>query len=251
MIKFPPLTEARFIERPNRFLVKVDIGGKPAFAHLHDPGRLRELLVPGAELYLQKAENPLRKTSWDIILVKKGPVYVAIYSTLANRLARRLFMERRFPGFKGWRLIKSEPTYKCVGRVLNPSKTDEKPDTLARVKTRFDFELARGSERMLVEVKSVSLVENGIAMFPDAPTERGRRHLLELADAVAQGYKATVIFIVTRNDAGLFMPFTQRDPRFAKALKQVAKRGVRMHSYKCEVDRKSMALESKIPIRFC
>jgi sugar fermentation stimulation protein A len=184
MLKFPPLTEARFLERPNRFLVRVDIGGKQAFAHLHDPGRLRELLLPGAKLYLQKADNPQRKTAWDIILVKKGAVYVAIYSTLVNRLAKKLFADRSFPGFKSWKLIKSEPTFGG---------------------SRFDFELSKGREKMLVEVKSVSLVEDGIAPptagFPDAPTERGRRHLVELADAVSQGYKASVIFIITRNDA--------------------------------------------------
>ena len=230
MIKFPPLTEARFVERPNRFLVKVDIGGKPAYAHLHDPGRLQELLVPGAKLFLQKADNPQRKTSWDIILVKKDAVYVAIYSTLANRLANKLFAEQRFPGFKSWKLKRSEPRFG---------------------NGRFDFELAKGKERMLVEVKSVSLVENDIAMFPDAPTERGRRHLLELADAVSRGYKATVIFMVTRNDALRFRPHARRDPRFAATLEQVAKQGVRMHCYKCEVDRKSIALDSRIPIHFC
>jgi sugar fermentation stimulation protein A len=234
MIKFPPLTEALFLERPNRFLVKVEIDGRPVFAHLHDPGRLRELLVPGAKLYLQKANNPQRKTRWDIILVEKGAVYVAIYSTLVNRLAKKLFANQTFPGFKSWKLVKSEPAYG---------------------NSRFDFELSRGREKMLVEVKSVSLVEDGIAPptagFPDAPTERGRRHLLELADAVSRGYKSSVIFIVTRNDATLFQPHTERDPRFAETLKQVANQGVKIHCFKCDVGRKSMALDSKIPVRFC
>jgi len=231
MIKFPRLTEARFIERPNRFLVKVDIGGKQVYAHLHDPGRLRELLIPGAKLYLQKAENPQRKTAWDIMLVKKGPVYVAIYSTLANRLAKKLFESRTFPGFKSWKLVKSEPRFG---------------------NSRFDFELAKGYQRMLVEVKSVSLVKEGIAPptagFPDAPTERGRRHLLELADAVSQGYKAAVIFVVTRNDAGLFMPFEQRDPRFAVALRLAAGKGVRIHCFRCKVSRLSMTLGSRVAV---
>lgn len=230
MIKFPPLTEAVFIERPNRFLVKVDIGGKPAYAHLHDPGRLRELLFPGAKLFLQKADNPERKTKWDIILAKKGPVYVAVYSTLVNTLAKKLFAEQAFPGFKSWKLERSEPPFG---------------------NGRFDFELAKGKKKMLVEVKSVSLVENGIAMFPDAPTERGSRHLRELADAISKGYKAAVIFIVTRNDAGLFMPFARRDPRFAEALRLVAGKGIKIYCFKCDVDRKTIALDSKIPIRFC
>lgn len=248
MLQFPRLTEARYIERPNRFLVKVDIDGTYAFVHLHDPGRLQELLVPGAKLFLQKAENPERKTAWDIILVKKGSEYVAIYSTLVNRLAKTLFAENRFPGFKSWKLARSEPAYENVGRV--PGERSER-ETRLQVHSRFDFELARGEERMLVEVKSVSLVENGVAMFPDAPTERGRRHLLELAKAVSQGYKASVIFIVTRNDARLFQPHMERDPRFAETLKLVAGQGVKIHCFKCDVRRQSMALDSKILVRFC
>jgi sugar fermentation stimulation protein A len=120
---------------------------------------------------------------------------------------------------------------------------------------RFDFELAKGRKKMLVEVKSVSLVEDGVAPptagFPDAPTERGRRHLVELADAVSQGYKASVIFMVTRNDAALFQPHAERDPEFAETLKMVAEQGVKIHCFKCDIDIKKIALSSKIPVRFC
>lgn len=228
MLILPPLIPALFEERLNRFLVRVNIDGRSHFAHLHDPGRLKELLIPSARLYLQKAGNPSRKTRWDVILVKKGRIPVAIYSVLANRLVKKLLAERDFPGLKGWKLIRSEPKFK---------------------NSRFDFELARGEEKMLVEVKSVSLVENGIAMFPDAPTERGRRHLLELADAVAQGYKASVIFIVTRNDARVFKPHTIRDPRFSEALKDAEKQGVKLYCFKCKVKSKSIGLDSRIPIQ--
>jgi sugar fermentation stimulation protein A len=232
MLKFPPLKQALFEERLNRFLVRVNIDGKSELAHLHDPGRLQELLLPGAKLYLQKAGNPDRKTRWDVMLVKKGRIYVAIYSVMANRLAKKLFAQRIFPGFKSWELMRSEPKFK---------------------NSRFDFELARGDEKMLVEVKSVSLVEKGIAPptagFPDAPTERGRRHLVELADAVAQGYKASVIFMVTRNDARMFRPHTVRDPRFSETLKYAVKQGVKAYCFKCKIKIKSIALDSRIPIR--
>ncbi|UCC79063.1 MAG: DNA/RNA nuclease SfsA [Candidatus Zixiibacteriota bacterium] len=228
MIKFPPLTEALFVERPNRFLVNIKIDGRSEFAHLHDPGRLQELLIPGAKLYLQKTGGPNRKTRWDVILVRKGRIYVAIYSVLANRLAKKLFAERNFPGLRSWKLIRSEPKFK---------------------NGRFDFELARRDEKMLVEVKSVSLVENGIAMFPDAPTERGRRHLLKLTEAMAEGYNACVIFIVTRNDARLFKPHTTRDPDFSETLKHAAKQGVKLYCFKCNVSREHMHLSSRIPIQ--
>lgn len=228
MLKFPPLKQALFEERLNRFLVRVNIDGRSHFAHLHDPGRLKELLIPGARLFLQKVGIPSRKTRWDVILVKKGLIFVAVYSVMANRLVKKLLAKRNFPGLKSWRLIRSEPRFK---------------------NSRFDFELARGDEKMLVEIKSVSLVENGIAMFPDAPTERGRRHLLELAEAVAKGYKASVIFIVTRNDARVFRPHTIRDPRFFEALKHAEKQGVKLYCFKCKVKSKSIGLDSRIPIR--
>jgi sugar fermentation stimulation protein len=228
MLKLPPLKQALFEERLNRFLVKVNIEGKSELAHLHDPGRLKELLLPGAKLYLQLSDNRLRKTAWDIILIKKGRVYVAIYSTLANRLVKKQFEDRTFTGFKSWRLVKSEPNFG---------------------KSRFDFELERKGEKMLIEVKSVSLVEDDVAMFPDAPTVRGRRHLLELAGAVKQGYGASVIFMVTRNDAVSFKPHSERDPEFAESLRRVEKKGVRLYCFKCNVTRKTIDLHSRIPIK--
>jgi len=229
MLKFPPLKEAVFEERPNRFVVRAKIDGRSELAHLHDPGRLKELLVPGAKLYLQKADNPMRKTGWDVILVKKGRVLVAIYSILANRLAKKLFSSGDFPGFKSWKLERSEPRFG---------------------KGRFDFELSKGKDKMLVEVKSVSLVEKGVAMFPDAPTVRGRRHLLELAEAVKQGYQSSVIFIVTRNDASIFKPHILRDSKFSEGLKQAIQQNVKAHCFKCKVSNKSISLDKKIPIIF-
>ncbi len=227
LIKFPPLTEAIFVKRLNRFTVRVIIDDKTEIAHLHDPGRLQELLIQGATLYLRRANGKNRKTNWDVILVKKGRQLVAIYSTLANRLLAHLLRERQLPGLKEWRFARSEPRF---GRG------------------RFDFELARGKRRKFVEVKSVSLVENGIAKFPDAPTERGRRHLRELADAVKMGYKAIILFVVTRHDAESLRPNWQRDPEFAKALDHAIRQGVKAIAFKCKIKRKSMVLDCQIPI---
>ncbi len=227
MIKFPPLIEAIFVERFNRFVVSAIIDGKTETAHLHDPGRLQELLIPGARLYLRRASGQNRRTDWDVILVKKGRQLVVIYSTLANQLLAHLLRERQFPGLRGWRLVRTEPAFG---------------------KGRFDFELARGERRMFVEVKSVSLVENGLAKFPDAPTKRGRRHLKELADAVSQGYKAMVLFMVTRHDADSVQPNWLRDPEFAQTLNHVIRQGVKAMAFKCKIKRHSMALDCQIPV---
>jgi sugar fermentation stimulation protein A len=226
MLKFPSLAEALFIERLNRFAVLVNMGGKEEVAHLHDPGRLQELLIPGARLYLQKASNPDRKTGWDIIIVRTGSQLIVIYSIISNRLVKSLLIHREFPGLKGWKLERSEPRFGSG---------------------RFDFELSRGRDRMLIEIKSISLVENGVALFPDAPTERGRRHLLELAKA-SKSYRTMVIFIVTRGDAISMKPNRQRDPLFAETLERVAQKGVEAVAYNCRVTLKGIRLNKKIPI---
>jgi sugar fermentation stimulation protein A len=211
----------------NRFTVEVSLNGKPVIAHLHDPGRLQELLVPGAILYLAEARSAKRKTSYDVILVRKGRRLIAIYSTLANRLVGGLLSEGEFPGLRSWRLVNKEPAFG---------------------KHRLDFELQRGARKMLIEVKSVSLVQDGIALFPDAPTERGRKHLLVLAEAVRLGYRAMVIFIVTRQDARSFRANKERDPAFFHTLEYAIKHSVRIVAFKCKVKRESMSLESEIPV---
>ncbi len=221
------MRKAIFIERINRFVVLAKIEGNQQFVHLHDPGRLKELLVPCAKLFLRKAENPGRKTNWDVILVRRGNRLVVIYSTMSNRLVKALLLNRQFPGLKLWKLKKTEPRYG---------------------KGRFDFELSRAGRRMFIEVKSVSLVEDGIARFPDAPTERGRRHLLELADASKRGYEVMVIFVVTRNDALSMEPHRQRDPKFAETLNTVTRQGVKAVAYVCDVTLQGMKLNKRIPV---
>jgi sugar fermentation stimulation protein A len=226
MLEFPPLTKGVFVERLNRFAVLVEIAGKKLIAHLHDPGRLKELLIPGATIYLRKADDPHRKTGWDVILAKKGNQPVVIYSTISNRLVKSMLSERRFPGLKSWKLVRSEPGFGGG---------------------RFDFELSKGKERMLIEVKSVSLVENGVALFPDAPTERGRRHLQELARA-AGSYRTMVMFIVTRADAVSMKPNIERDPMFAETLRIVTGKSVKAVAYNCEVTLRGISLNKKISI---
>jgi sugar fermentation stimulation protein A len=205
------LIPARFAARPNRFIVEAVLAdGRQVQAHLADPGRLRELLLPGAELRLRPvAPESQRRTRYTVALVRSSEpprVWVSVDTTLPNRLARRLLEEGRVRGApRGW-TVRPEVRHGA---------------------SRFDFELrGDGGDSMLVEVKSVTLVANGVALFPDAPTVRGARHVRELAAVAGNGGRAMVLFVVQRNDARLVRPNPATDPDFALALAEARGAGV-------------------------
>ena len=201
-----------FLERPNRFLAQVRIPPSQEchIAHVPDPGRLRELLVPNAEILLEKHNNPKRKTRLSLIGVKSGPTWVNINSQISNRLFKEEF--KNIGRFQNFKLLKTEFTFQ---------------------KSRFDFLMEDHREpinpkKTLIEVKSATLVKNRVAMFPDAPTMRGTRHVKELAEAVACGYNAEIVFITKRDDASKFTPYKEMDPSFYEALVQAKKSGVNL-----------------------
>ena len=207
------MVRARFLSRTSRFSVLAELTDEAGEAgevesfecHLPNPGRLKELLVPGAELLLRPAKNAeRRKTKFDVFAVVADGRAVVVDSRVPNQLMREAFRSGEVPGFSGYELVKSEPQFG---------------------KSRLDFLLA-GDRLCLVEVKSCTLVKNGVALFPDAPTERGRRHLLELAKARQEGYRASVIFVIQREDAEVFMPNDETDPAFGAALREAKARGV-------------------------
>lgn len=205
------LIPARFVSRPNRFIVEAELpGGSMVPSHLADPGRLRELLLPGAELRLRRATGGTsRRTAYSVELVRATAPprpWVSLVTTRANLLARPLLEQGEVRGAgRGW-TVRPEVQ---VGR------------------SRFDFLLTRpGGDRMLVEVKSVTLVECGTALFPDAPTARGRRHLEELAGTARRGGRCLVLFVVQRADARSVRPHPVRDPLFAGALHRARAAGV-------------------------
>lgn len=211
----PRLVAATFLSRPNRFLVLARLGdGRRVRTHLADPGRLRELLVPGAPLRLRPVpRNVSRSTRYTVALVRTlAPPrkWVSINSAFANRLAGELLAAGRVKGIgRGWTIRREVP----------------------RGRSRFDFLLRREGEReILVEVKSPSLVVAGVARFPDAPTLRGARHLRELEAEVRAGGRALVLFIVQRPDARSVAPNTATDPAFARALASAARSGVMMRA---------------------
>lgn len=232
-----PLVEARFLERPNRFVVHARLrNGRRAVAHLADPGRLLELLVPGRRLWLRHASSPTRKTQWSAALVETPDAsgLVSLDTGLPNRLIGRALEENALEELGAWRLERGEHT---VGR------------------SRFDFLLrrrggGRGPRQMLLEVKSVTLVEDRIGLFPDAVTARGARHVRELTELQRSGDWATaVLFVLQRPDADRIMPDAAIDPDFTRGLAHARRAGVRLLGRRCLVDLEGLTLGPAVPVR--
>lgn len=210
------IIQGKFIERPNRFTVVFKMGENLERAHLRDPGRLRELLLPCVQLLLRPALNPEgRKTRYDVVAVLKNDFWVLINSGFHSDLAQDLIESGFIEEFSRYHVGKREYTYN---------------------KSRIDFllsnsETSNNNEKMLVEVKGCTLVENGLARFPDAPTTRGKRHVEELTRALGEGFKSAVLFLVLSEDASRFIPNRVIDPKFSEALEFAHKKGVAMVPY--------------------
>ncbi len=220
------LMEAEFIARPNRFLSKVKIDGKIHDSHVPDPGRLQELLIPGARVLVEPKSGPKRKTKYATVMVYAGDELISINSQLPNRFVRFCLDAGSIPEFSGWRVKKQEYTFG---------------------KSRFDFLLEKGGKEKLLEVKSVTLVEGGVARFPDAVTARGTRHVNHLVDSITNERSASVLFIVQRSDAQRFEPHWGRDPQFANALKTAVEGGLGLTIYTSHIEPESMTLGRSIP----
>ncbi len=236
------LARATLISRPNRFLAvaRLDSDNTGACengtelgvvrAHIADPGRLEELLFPGAIVYLSRAQRgnarTPRKTKYDLVLVDHNGILVSVDSRVPNELVYHALKLGFFKELREYKRITRESTYG---------------------NSRFDFRLSTGSADesgaapaieapdCLVEVKSVTLIEDNIALFPDAPTVRGARHLRELATAVSQGLRAMAVFVIQREDAEYFAPNATMDPEFAEALRTAAGAGVEVTAVKCSI----------------
>ncbi len=220
-----------FHARPNRFIAHVELGGAMVVCHVKNTGRCRELLVPGAKVYVEESRNPARKTKYDLIAVEKqtaaGPLLINMDSQAPNKAAAE-----------------------AIPRLL-PGLTLLKPETVFG-SSRFDFyaeTAGNGSpERWFIEVKGVTLEENGTARFPDAPTERGAKHLRELCRCVDEGYRAAVLFLIQMKGVKKFMPNAATDPDFAAALRRAAAHGVRVFALDCLVTPDSMTADQPVKI---
>ena len=221
----PPLQEARLIERSNRFVAEIEISGKQYRAHVHDPGRLKELLYPGARLLVQTA-RPGRKTSHDVMLARSGRTWVSVYSTLPNRLVREAFATGSLPEFNITAQPRAEVTHGD---------------------SRFDFLLPTAPQTWL-EVKSVTLAVGRTGLFPDAPTVRGKRHVEHLTRIADEGLGAALMFVVQRSDVDVVRLHEDRDPEFADAVRRAAARGVRVSARKCRVSARAIEITDPVPV---
>jgi len=226
-MKIENILNGIFVERPNRFLVhfKLNSNDNVEMAHLRDPGRLKELLIPGVKLLLRKASNPNRKTGYDVIAVDQDNQWILINSGFHSDLASELIESGIIGELNSYSIQRREFSYG---------------------NSRIDFLLTSNtSNQMLLEVKGCTLVEEGLAKFPDAPTLRGKKHLDELSSSTKNGYKASVLFLIIRDDAEKFTPNTPMDPDFAASLKNADENGVVIIAYSFQNIYRNNVLEIK------
>ena len=220
-MKYNNVYIGEFTERPNRFIAYVKINEKIEICHVKNTGRCRELLMPGVKVIVAKDDNPKRKTKYDLIAVYKGSHLINIDSQAPNKIFFEYLKNQR-----EIRFIKPEAKYK---------------------NSRFDFYIETDKKKIFIETKGVTLEENDIFMFPDAPTERGVKHLNELCDCVKEGYEACVVFIIQADYGTLFTPNSKTHKEFSDALKKAEKCGVKIYCFNCIVGEDEIELNVKIP----
>ena len=215
-----------FLARPNRFIAHVQIGGQVEVCHVKNTGRCRELLPAGAEVWCQESDNPARKTKYDLITVRKGDRLINMDSQAPNAAVREWLLAGGF------------------GEI-----SELRPETV-HGDSRFDFSFLKDGRRCFLEVKGVTLENDGVCAFPDAPTERGSKHLRGLARAAEEGYGAYVLFVVQMEKVRYLHPNDGTDPAFGKALREAAEAGVQVMALDCKVTPGSMILNESLPVVF-
>lgn len=218
-MKYENTVRGKFVSRPNRFIAHVDVGGEIQVCHVKNTGRCRELLLEGADVILEKSGNAARKTAYDLIAVYKNGMLINMDSQAPNRVFGEWAKTTDF--FGDLTLVKPECTYH---------------------NSRFDYYLEADGRRIFVEVKGVTLEEGGVLMFPDAPTERGVKHLHELIEAKKNGYDAYAFFIIQMESCKYFTPNRKTHPEFADALKKAVENGVDVRAVNCRVSEDSLEI---------
>ena len=224
-MQYSDMVPGRFQARPNRFIAHVEIGGQVEVCHVKNTGRCRELLPVGAEVWCQRSSNPSRKTKYDLITVRKGQRLINMDSQAPN-LAAKEWLEQGGLG----------------------DLEQLRPETI-HGDSRFDFSFVKDGKVCFLEVKGVTLENDGVCAFPDAPTDRGARHLRGLAQAVQDGYGAYVLFVIQMADVKYLHPNDATDPEFGKALRQAAAEGVQVLAVDCHVTEDTMSIKNRLEVR--
>ncbi len=219
------MVPGRFLARPNRFIAHIEIDGKEEICHVKNTGRCRELLSPGAQVWCLDALSPTRKTRYDLISVQKGHRLINMDSQAPNAAAKEFLAGGGLGPISDLR-----PEYKMGG-------------------SRFDFAFTKDGRQCFLEVKGVTLENDGVCAFPDAPTERGAKHLRELTELAKAGYGTYVLFVIQMENVKYLHPNDSTDPAFAKALRDAAKAGVQILAYDCAVTAQTMVIRDPVPVQ--
>mgnify|MGYP005913290399 FL=1 len=225
-LRYPNIAPAVFVSRPNRFVAQVLVQDQPVTVHVKNTGRCRELLLPGVPVWLTKSDNPNRKTAYDLVAVEKGPRLINLDAQAPNKVFGEWAASGHF--VSGLTLLKPECRHGD---------------------SRFDFYWEAGSRRGFVEVKGVTLEQDGAVYFPDAPTERGVKHLHGLTACLDEGYESAVCFVVQMAQADFFSPNDRTHPAFGQALRQAAQAGVTVLARCCAVTPDALTMAHAIPVR--
>ena len=229
-MKYSSVVKAKFVSRPNRFVAVVDIDGSFETVHVKNTGRCGELLIPGCTVFLSISDNPNRKTKYDLVATEKtvgeGKLLINMDSQIPNDVAEEWMKEGNL--FSKEATIRREVTYGD---------------------SRFDFYIEDGKRKAFLEVKGCTLEQDGIAMFPDAPTERGVKHINELLRCVIDGYEAYILFVIQMKGVAEFRPNDQTHKAFGEALRNAYSSGVNVLAVDCIVNQDSLKIDSFIRIR--
>ncbi len=230
-MKYDKVVKGKFIERPNRFIAKVDINGQTETVHVKNTGRCKELLIPECTVYLSESGNTARKTKYDLIAVEKlrknsSPLLINMDSQAPNHAVEEWLKKGNL--FSTHANIKREVRYE---------------------NSRFDFFISDGERKAFLEVKGVTLEENDIALFPDAPTERGIKHINELIKCIADGYEAYVLFVIQMKEIIGFSPNYKAHAEFGKVLREAQKSGVNIIAVDCKITSGSIGIDEYVPVK--
>lgn len=226
-MQYGTMREARFLRRINRFTAFVELDGQEEMVHVKNTGRCKELLIKGAKVFLEEADKEGRKTKYSLIAVYKGNVLVNMDSQAPNQMAAEALAEGKIAEIGSVDFLKREVKYG---------------------NSRFDLYYQQGEKKGFIEVKGITLEEDGIAMFPDAPTERGTKHLRELIRAKEEGYESAVLFVIQMKGITEFRPNEERDRKFTEALRDAAAAGVKILAYDCGVEIGKVWMEERVSV---
>lgn len=225
-MEYKKIVKGKFISRPNRFIAQVDIDGEVHTVHVKNTGRCGELLIKNATVFLEKSDNPNRKTQYDLVGVIKENRMINMDSQAPNAV----FKEYLEKGLFNTELTYIKPEYKYGN-------------------SRIDFYATTNDKKLLIEVKGVTLEKDNVVLFPDAPTERGIKHIYELISAQKQGFETYIVFIIQMTDVEYFTPNNETHPQFGKALEYAENSGVKIIALDCNVTENSLEIKGYVPVK--